>query len=152
MLSTACTDPQGTRRMPIESTARVGAGGQCEGSGERGCSSGSSSDSASEDSRAALSTARASSSAFRAAASLWYRNLVRLVGRLWSFPFHQPKQGTSKKTHPSHPTLYILFVCVIVSRHTRRKVCRATAWFPYAPVGIMMHCSSLLCKRIHDLD
>ena len=24
MLSTACTDPQGTRRMPIESTARVG--------------------------------------------------------------------------------------------------------------------------------
>ena len=69
MLSTACTDPQGTRRIPIESTARVGASWQCEGSGEWDCSSGSSSDSSSEDSRAALSTARASSSAFRAADS-----------------------------------------------------------------------------------
>ena len=86
MHCTACTDPQGTRRMPIESTARAGARVQSKGSGEHACSSGgSSSDSASEDSKAALATASASSSASRAvdsklSTSLWYKNLVRLVG------------------------------------------------------------------------
>ena len=74
--------------MPIESTARAGASGQSEGSRKHACSSGgSSSDSASEDSKAALATASASSSASRAVesklpTSLWYKNLVRLGGRL----------------------------------------------------------------------
>ena len=78
MQCTACTDP----------TARAGARVQSEGSGEHACSSsGSSSDSASEDSKAALATASASSSASRAvdsklSTSLWYKNLVRLGGRL----------------------------------------------------------------------
>ena len=44
VLSTACTDPQGTRQTPVGSTARVGGSWQCEGSGEWDCSSGSSSD------------------------------------------------------------------------------------------------------------
>ena len=74
--------------MPVESTARAGACVQGKGSGEPACSSGgSSSDSASEDSKAALATASASSSASRAvdsrlSTSLWYKNLVRLGGRL----------------------------------------------------------------------